>query len=78
MDSHTDPYQPCEAEYHQIQKVLELLLKKGFSASILTKSDLVEQIEPVIFSKKHIYWWQLREDLAARKKDRQLNLNIHV
>jgi len=41
MGYHTDPYQPCEAEYHQTRKVLELLLQKGFSASILTKSDLV-------------------------------------
>jgi len=37
----TDPYQPCEAEYRQTHQVLELLLEKGFSASILTKSDLV-------------------------------------
>jgi len=37
----TDPYQPCEAEYQQTRQVLELLLEKGFSASILTKSDLV-------------------------------------
>ena len=37
----TDPYQPCEAEYRQTRRVLELLLAKGFSASILTKSDLV-------------------------------------
>jgi MoaA/NifB/PqqE/SkfB family radical SAM enzyme len=41
-------------------------------------SDLVEQIEPVIFSRDHIYWSQLREDLAALKNDRQLNLNIHL
>ena len=41
MGYHTDPYQPCEAEYHQTRKVLELFLQKGFSASILTKSDLV-------------------------------------
>ncbi len=41
MGYHTDPYQPCEAEYLQTRKVLELFLKKGFSASILTKSDLV-------------------------------------
>jgi len=41
MGYHTDPYQPCEAEYKQTRKVLELFLKKGFSASILTKSDLV-------------------------------------
>lgn len=41
MGYHTDPYQPCEAEYHQTRKVLELFLQKEFSASILTKSDLV-------------------------------------
>jgi len=40
MGYHTDPYQPCEAEYSQTRNVLELLLEKGFSASILTKSDL--------------------------------------
>ena len=190
MGYHTDPYQPCEAEYLQTRKVLELFFKNGFSASILTKSDLVvrdieiltkmnnaaisvsvafndnqtrrlfeantidtekriealrklkeigvrtgalvcpvipyitdaielidmlapctdtiwiyglsindrlgqnwlkiqrilrsqfsdlvEQIEPVIFSREHIYWSQLREDLAALKNDRQLNLNIHL
>jgi DNA repair photolyase len=38
---YTDPYQPCEAEYRQTRKVLELFLEKGFSAGILTKSDLV-------------------------------------
>ncbi len=37
----TDPYQPCETEYRQTRQVLELFLEKGFSASILTKSDLV-------------------------------------
>ena len=41
MGYHTDPYQPCEAEYQQTRKVLELFFEKGFSASILTKSDLV-------------------------------------
>ncbi len=41
MGYHSDPYQPCEAEYQQTRKVLELLLRKGFSASILTKSDLI-------------------------------------
>ena len=41
MGYYTDPYQPCEAEYRQTRKVLELFLEKGFSASILTKSDLV-------------------------------------
>ncbi len=38
---HTDPYQPQEAELLQTRSILKLLLKKGFSASILTKSDLV-------------------------------------
>ncbi|MGD2016275.1 MAG: hypothetical protein PVG84_21200 [Desulfobacterales bacterium] len=41
MGWQTDPYQPCEAEYRQTRQVLELLLEKGFSASILTKSDLI-------------------------------------
>ncbi len=41
MGWQTDPYQPCELEYRQTRQVLELLLEKGFSASILTKSDLV-------------------------------------
>ena len=41
MGYYTDPYQPCEAQYGQTRKVLELFLEKGFSASILTKSDLV-------------------------------------
>ena len=190
MGYHTDPYQPCEAQYFQTRKVLKLFLEKGFSASLLTKSDLVvrdidilqemkdaavsvsvafnnnqtrklfeantmdterriealrqlkqagirtgalvcpvvpyitdaiqlidmlqpyadviwiyglgfndrtglnwlnirkilndrfpdliEQIEPVIFSKDHRYWARLRESLKALKKDRQLNLNIHL
>ncbi len=41
MGWQTDAYQPCEAECQQTRQVLELLLEKGFSASILTKSDLV-------------------------------------
>lgn len=41
MGYQTDPYQPCEAECRQTRKVLELFLERGFSASILTKSDLV-------------------------------------
>lgn len=41
MGYYTDPYQPCEAEYRQTRKVLEVLLEKGFSVSILAKSDLV-------------------------------------
>lgn len=190
MGYQSDPYQPCEDEYLQTRKVLELFLEKGFSASILTKSDLVvrdidilknmnaaavsvsvafnddatrqlfeantmateqrvdalrqlkeagihtgalvcpvipyitdaiqlidmlepytdeiwvyglsirdrlgknwlaiqeiisnqfpskvEQIEQAIFLKEHIYWTQLRDNLVALKKDRQLNLNIHL
>ena len=38
---YTDPYQPCEAEYGQTRKVLKLFLENGFSAGILTKSNLV-------------------------------------
>ncbi len=41
MGWQTDPYQPCEIQHRQTRQVLELLLRKGFSASILTKSDLV-------------------------------------
>jgi DNA repair photolyase len=41
MGYETDPYQPCEAELRQTRAVLELLLSRGGSASILTKSDLV-------------------------------------
>jgi DNA repair photolyase len=41
MGWQTDPYQTCEAQCRQTRQVLEFLLEKGFSASILTKSDLV-------------------------------------
>ncbi|MDM8535829.1 hypothetical protein QUF70_03665 [Desulfobacterales bacterium HSG17] len=41
MGWQTDPYQPCESECRQTRQVLELLQRNGFSASILTKSDLV-------------------------------------
>ena len=37
----TDPYQSSEAEFCQTREVLKLLVKKGFSVSILTKSNLV-------------------------------------
>jgi DNA repair photolyase len=40
--------------------------------------NLVEKIEPVILSRDHMYWQQLRESLEELKKDRRLNLNIHV
>ena len=39
----TDPYQPIEAKLFQTRQVLELLLERGFSVSILTKSNLVER-----------------------------------
>lgn len=38
---HTDPYQPCEVEQQQTRQVLGLLAERGFSASVLTKSDQV-------------------------------------
>jgi DNA repair photolyase len=53
MGWHTDPYQPCEAEYCQTRQVLELLLDKGFSANILTKSDLVVHDMDVLQSMKN-------------------------
>lgn len=37
----TDPYQPCETTSRQTRQILKILLEKGFSARILTKSDLV-------------------------------------
>lgn len=40
--------------------------------------NLKEQIEPVIFSKDHSYWTQLRQDLLEIQNDRQLNLSIHL
>jgi len=53
MGWHTAPYQPCEAQYCQTRQVLELLLEKGFSASILTKSDLVVRDMDVLKSMKN-------------------------
>ena len=53
MGWHTDPYQPCETECHQTRKVLELLLDKGFSVSILTKSDLVLRDMDLLASMKN-------------------------
>lgn len=37
----TDPYQPSEEIHEQTRQVLELLAQRGFSACVLTKSDLV-------------------------------------
>jgi DNA repair photolyase len=53
MGWHTDPYQPCEAECRQTRQVLELLLERGFSASILTKSDLILRDIDVLQSMKN-------------------------
>lgn len=53
MGWHTDPYQPCETKYRQTRQVLELLEEKGFSASILTKSDLVLRDMDVLKSMKN-------------------------
>jgi DNA repair photolyase len=41
MGMNTDPYQPCEREYEQTRRVLELLTERGFSVCMLTKSDLI-------------------------------------
>jgi DNA repair photolyase len=41
MGLYCDPYQPAEAEQGQTRQALQILLDAGFSASILTKSDLV-------------------------------------
>ena len=40
--------------------------------------DLRKRIEPAIFSKEHVHWVHLRDDLVRLKNDRQLNLNIHL
>lgn len=41
MGLYCDPYQPAEAEEGQTRQALRILGEAGFSASILTKSDLV-------------------------------------
>ncbi|MCP4705160.1 MAG: radical SAM protein [candidate division Zixibacteria bacterium] len=41
MGYYSDPYQPCEENYLQTRKALELLAENRFSVSILTKSNLV-------------------------------------
>lgn len=41
MGLYCDPYQPAEKEHLQTRQALEILAQAGFSASILTKSDLV-------------------------------------
>lgn len=47
------------------------ILKRNFP-------DASEQITSAIFSREHIYWRELRDKLLSLKKDRGLNLNIHV
>lgn len=39
----TDPYQPIEADYRHTRIALEEMARRGFSASILTKSDMVTE-----------------------------------
>jgi DNA repair photolyase len=39
---------------------------------------LKESIEDAIFSKEHPYWDVLRQDLVNVRKERNLNLSIHV
>ena len=53
MGYYSDPYQPCEAECRQTREVLKLLSEKGFSASILTKSDLVVRDLDVLTEMDH-------------------------
>jgi DNA repair photolyase len=53
MGWHSDPYQPCEERHQQTRQVLELLQRMGFSASILTKSDLVVRDMAVLQSMKN-------------------------
>ena len=36
-----DPYQKAEEEFKITQKILKIIVKKGFSCNILTKSDLI-------------------------------------
>ena len=49
----TDPYQPCEEHLMQTRSVLKLLLSRGFSARILTKSDLVLRDLDILTSMDH-------------------------
>jgi DNA repair photolyase len=41
MGMNTDPYQPPEAGCRLTRKALEVMLRQGFSACVLTKSDLM-------------------------------------
>lgn len=53
MGYYSDPYQPQEAECLQTRGVLELLMERGFSASILTKSDLVVRDADILGEMEH-------------------------
>ena len=39
--SMSDPYQPCEEELRLTRRCLEIMLREGFGATLLTKSDRV-------------------------------------
>lgn len=41
LSSASDPYQPVEAKYRLTRRCLEVLLRRGFPVSILTRSPLV-------------------------------------
>jgi len=41
LGMNTDPYQPCERKARVTRRILEILVSHNFSASILTKSDLI-------------------------------------
>ena len=79
----TDPYQPCEAKLLQTRGVLKLLSEKGFSANILTKSNLVERDldllkempdasvgVSVAFNEEHV-----RQLFEAKTMDTELRIN---
>jgi hypothetical protein len=40
--------------------------------------DLKKQIETVLFTEEHSYWTEQRQQLTELKKDRKLDLRIHL
>ena len=40
--------------------------------------NMKEEIETITFSKDHLYWTQLKQDLFELQKIRNLNLSIHL
>lgn len=40
--------------------------------------DLKAQIETVLFAEEHSYWAEQRQQLTELKKDRKLDLRIHL